>query len=159
MGDAEVSVPWLAVREMSQSWSITRRIRSGRTHVGRARNHWPSSSCASLLRSTLLRFPARGARPTRQVLMCTTYGCGAGLVHGYPRHSRESARRPPLNLIRTFVGLISTDASGHEMSAAKPVQDNSLASFRALSYAAGKSGLRGSREPRMIRRIGGKVVP
>jgi len=129
-GTREGPVPKPVVREMSQLWWARHRIRSGWTRVGGDRDHWPSSSCT--------RSPAFDVVALANSRGATDPGAGAYLhdvrlrrvavIHRYPRHLRVAARRPTLNLIRTFVGLKSTDASGHGVSAPEPMQDDSLSS-------------------------------
>jgi len=124
----EGPVPKPAVREMSQLWWALHRIRSGWTRVGGDRDHWPSSSCT--------RSPAFDVVALASSRGAANSGAGAYLydvrlrrvavIHRYPRHLCVAARRPTLNLIRTFVGLISTNAPGHGVSAPEPVRDDSL---------------------------------
>lgn len=129
----EGPIPKPAVREMSQSWWALHRIRSGWMRVGGDRDHWPSSRCTRSPAFDVVAFASsRGAANS-----------GAGTyLHGVRwrrmaviprRHLRVAARRPTLNLIRTFVGLISTDAPGHGVSAPEPVRDDSPSSRPARS--------------------------
>ncbi|GEM_PF-5199025 len=131
----EKPVPEPAVREMSQSWWPLHPIRSGWARVGGNRDHWPSSSCTrSPVSDVVALVNSRGAANS---------GAGAYLhdvrlrrvavIHRYPRHLRVAAWRSTLNLIRIFVGLISTDAPGQGVPAPEPVRDDSLSSRPARS--------------------------
>lgn len=124
----EGPVPKSAVREMSQSWWPLHPIRSGWTRAGGDRDHWPSSSRT--------RSPAFHAVALVSSRGAANSGAGAYLhdvrlrrmavIHRCPRSLRVAARRPTLSLIRIFVGLISTDAPGHGVSALEPVRGDSL---------------------------------
>ena len=130
----ERPVPKPAVREMSQSWWPLHRIRSGWTRAGGDRDLWPSSSrTRSPVSDIIALVSSRGAANS---------GAGGYLhdarlqrmvvIRRYPRSLRVAARRPTLNLIRIFIGLISTDAPGHGVSAPEPVRGDSLS--RWASY-------------------------
>ena len=126
----EGPVPRPAVREMSQSWRARYRIRRGWTRIGGDRDHGPSSSRT---RSTAFDVGAlassRGAANSGAgAYLCDVRLRRVAVIHRYPRHLRVAARRPALNLIRAFVGLMSTDAPGHgvSVSALEPVRDDSF---------------------------------
>jgi len=120
-------VPRPAVREMSQLWWALHRIRSGWTRVGGDRDHGPSSSCTrSPAFDVVALASARGAANSgAAAYLCDVRLRRVTVIHRYPRHFRVADRRPTLNLIRTFVGLISTDAPGHGVSAPEPVREDS----------------------------------